>query len=793
MKSKILKHPFSIFRNLILIIFILNLNCILVKSILDSQKNKSNFSFTSLLLSFFHLNSNSFLRAENWSNPSSWNSGSVPTEGENVIIPSGKYIILDVNPPKLGAMQIDGILEFAKQDISLTAKNIMIHGTFQIGSETEKFTHKATITLNDTDTSSNIMDMGTRGIVVMGEGKLELHGESPAITKTQIANSIQPGNTNLTLKESVDWQPNDEIILGTTDYYHIGNGNALSQKVKILTITANNINFDTPSTYQRWGVLQYATTTGMSLNADNLISPPSPNTSTQTTPRILDERAHVGHLTRNILIQAEDDEVWQNQGFGVHIMIMGKATAHVDGVEIKRAGQRGRLRRYPFHWHMLSYGGTETYEDASGQYFKNSSIHNSKNRGLVIHGTNGILAENNVIFDVEGHGIFLENAVERRNTIDGNLVLFVRNSPQPLKIHESGERGSSCFWLSNPDNIIRNNIAADCANNGFWLAFPTRPFGESANVLDSDGALLNPARLRFGTFDNNTANSNRFEGIMVDNPEIDESGNISPHQYQSTTNGRNPTWPLTTLRRFTLSRYKVWKNGSNGIWDRAVWPDNYEVVAADNCGRFFAGSGSDGIIERSLVVGTSLNHLMNGIDRLAQADFAAGHTSSTPVAFATYHSAFDIKNNIVVNFLAVANTRSGAFSTDDYYIRPVEKGTIRNSGNLLVNSHAGVKLNPPFNHFTLASALHDPFGFWGPAGNYYVYDNTFLTHGKAVTLVNPGTAVSGGVSVSGPFYGFEGFVLHGVGDTPPQNQPYFDLMALFVIRWNSDRSSQLAT
>ncbi|MCG8373555.1 MAG: T9SS type A sorting domain-containing protein, partial [Balneolales bacterium] len=256
-------------------------------------------------------------------------------------------------------------------------------------------------------------------------------------------------------------------------------------------------------------------------------------------------------------------------------------------------------------------------------------------------------------------------------------------------------------------------------------------------------------------------------------------------QYWSTTVGTDIFWPYSDLRRFALCRYKVWKNIGNGIWDRSVWPDNFEVVSADNAGRFFAGSGADGLITRSLVIGTSLNHMMNGTDRPPQADFASGFSSSDPAAFATYHSTFDITNNIVINFPGVSGERSGVFSTDDYYIRPVEKGQIRNSGNLIINSHPGVKLYAPFNNFTLASALWDPHGNWGPDSNYVVYNDPFLTHGKEITNIEP-MEVSGGVSVPGPFYGFEGFVLYGVGDEYPQNQPYFDLWGLRVRRLDSE-------
>jgi len=772
----------------------LTTNCLLVKQ-LNGTESKANKSLE-ILLTFFGISSpatntnnpiTTYSDPQNWSDTSTWGSAGKPTSGQNITIPAGVHIILDENPPDLGGLIINGRLEFASKDLSLTARWIMVHGELLVGSESNPFTHNAIITLNGNDTSENTMNMGTRGIMVMG-GKLELHGVAPDVTWTKINEHAVSGVTQLKLIQPVNWKVGDQIVIAPTDFYEAGaNRTSVSQRISLSAVSGSDLTLTTGLNAFRFGLLQYPTSTGMSLSADNVVSPPVADTETKKTPTVLDERAEVGNLTRNIVIQSPEDSLWTNQGFGVHIMIMGtNATAHVEGIEIRRGGQRGRTARYPFHWHMLSYAGSQTLDDASGQYFRNSSINSSQNRGVVIHGTNGVTVRNNVIFDIKGHGIFTEDAVERRNTIDGNLVLHIRNSTQPLKNHEGGNgssRGSSCFWISNPDNTITNNTAADCNTNGFWLAFTFQPWGESATVLDTrDGLLLNPSRLQFGTFDNNTAHSNGQEGIMIDNVETDTFGNTVPFQYWSTNNGRQPQWPFPTATRFTLSNYKVWKNIGNGIWDRAVWPDNYGVVSADNCGRFFAGSGADGIIERSLVVGTSLNHLMNGTDRPAEADFASGFNSSTPVGFATYHSSFDIKENIVVNFSPVANNRSGVFSMDDYYIRPVEKGMTRNKNNRIINSHPGVKLNALFNYYTLASALLDPDGLWGPAGNYFVYDTPFLTYGKTVHTVNPNISTAGGVSVSGPFYGFEGFVLHGVGDTLPQNQDYRDLWGITIRR-----------
>lgn len=722
-----------------------------------------------------------------WSDPATWG-GHKPSAGENVTIPAGMNVLLDENPPSLGGITVEGTLEFDRKDLTLEAKWILVHGQLAIGSTFLPFEQKARLVLTGTDPAESVMGMGTRGILVMG-GTLELHGKAPARRWTKISEHAAKGTKTIKLTEEVDWKAGDEIAIAPTDYYRAGNGISITQRVGIASLNGSQLNLVDELNAFRWGLLQFPSTTGMSLSPENRVVPLVADNGLKKTPLVLDERAEVGNLTRNIVIEAPNDNLWTTQGFGVHTMIMGPtSTAHVEGVEIKRGGQRGRLARYAFHWHQLSYAGTQTLGDATGQYFRNSSINSSANRGVVMHGTNGVLIKDNVIFDVKGHGIFTEDAVERRNTIDGNLVLHVRNSTQPLKVHEGAggaERGSSGFWISNPDNIVTNNVAADCHSVGFWLPFPSQPWGLNNSVLDTrSGRLLTPNRLLFGVFDNNTAHSNGLEGILLDDVEIDNEGNTLAKQYFSTVDGKDPVWPNTTLRRFKLTNYSVWKNGDNGIWDRSAWPDNYGVVSADNCGRFFAGSGADGVIEHSLIVGTSLNHQMNGTDRPTWADFA----TSNPAAFATYHSSFDIRNNIVIGFPAAQAIRSGVFSTDDYYIRPVEKGQKRNSNNLILESHPGVKLSPaaPYNWFVLASAIWDPHGTWGPKENYFVYDTPFLTYGKTPVIINPGTAISGGVSVPGPFYGFDGFVLHGVGDTPPQNQPYMDLMGIHVKRMDQN-------
>src|SRR5690554_1675896 len=86
----------------------------------------------------------------NWSNPATWPSGKVPAAGDKVVIASGKEVILDVSPPQLSGLSIDGKLSFSdKADLELTTEWIMLHGELAIGTEARPHTRKATITLTD--------------------------------------------------------------------------------------------------------------------------------------------------------------------------------------------------------------------------------------------------------------------------------------------------------------------------------------------------------------------------------------------------------------------------------------------------------------------------------------------------------------------------------------------------------------------------------------------------------------------------------------------------------------------
>lgn len=698
-----------------------------------------------------------------WSNPATWG-GAMPPGGAEIVIPAGKVVVLDTNPPPLAGLRIDGTLRFARSHLQLTAGYIDVAGRLEIGSAADPFVHKAVITLNGAPVAGN--DGVARGLNVRPGATLALHGSAPQPAWTKLGDHAGAGSVQLTLKDSTDWKGGDVIAVGPSDWFGVDP----TERFVLAAGNGTQLQLGAPLARARWGKLQFVTRNGMSLARDSGFTPPA-----TPAPTELDERAVVANLTRNIVIQGADDEAWARSGFGAHVMVMGLASkVTIDGVELRRVGQAGTLARYPIHWHLLSYGGDGApLGDAAGHVLRNSSIWQSSQRCVVIHATNGVQVVNNICHDVKGHAFFLEDAVERRNVFDGNLALTVREpaATQRLQVHEGDvyQGGPSGFWLTNPDNVVRNNHAADAAGNGFWIAIPNKPLGLSAAVP------MRPDRLPHGVFEYNTAQSNRKPGVMLAWAPQDAAGNVGVNQYIPTEGGSDQGKRL----RFTLKRVNAFKNIEGAYRNVVSNPDYLEWTTADNGGTAFAGKVDDGLIARSLVVGTSLNNASGN---------APIKELGPLVAFATYHSMAAMRDNTIVGFPQVAGENSGAFSTNDYYVTAVDRGLVRNTNNLLIQSHPGYRVLSPnlggtkafTKESTLAGALWDANGYWGAKGQYWVYDTPFFTSGAMCQPVSP--AGANGRSCDGEYYGV------GELETDFDSTPYNFKAPIAVTRQAADGS-----
>jgi G8 domain len=492
-----------------------------------------------------------------WSNPATWG-GVVPVGGQDVTIPAGKRVVLDVQTPVLGRVSVNGeLIASHLLDVRLQAQLISVSGIgskLTIGCTAERYPRQAQIVLHGANLSDAQIAQGMKGLLASGGARIDMFGEA-RLSWSQLAASTAAGATVLSLKEpAAGWRANDQLIVAPSgldaDEYDL---------VRIASVNGAQVSLQAPMQYPHWGVLQ------------------------NYGGKSLDQRAAVGLLSRNIVIRGAGDA--DAEQLGAHVMIMD-ANAQIDGVEFRSAGQAGHPGRYPFHWHFAG--------ERPNDFIRNSSIHNSFQRAIVVHQTNGVLVENNVAFNIKNHAfVWAEDGNEVRNRFLHNLGVFTTSPAEEdfafpinsviLGNTSQAEFRSGTFWGRNFNVTLIGNIAAGSVNGmGFF-------FDRFSGGLGSDEG-------RGLVFSDNIAHSHyRPDAAGV-------AGEIYPeatfgHGLMVTTN--------VGVEEHQFRRYTGYKNYS-GAWLEDRRTRLQDAILADN------GAGAvllRGVLDDAVIVGQSANLL----------------------------------------------------------------------------------------------------------------------------------------------------------------------------------------
>jgi hypothetical protein len=583
----------------------------------------------------------------NWSDPNTWPNRKVPVAGDKVIIGRDKDVILDVSPPALGGLSIDGKLTFASNaDLELTTEWIMLHGELAIGSEASPHTRNATITLTNNVKGEDVMaGMGDRGIMISG-GTLNLHGDRTN-TWTKLSRTAEAGSTSIEVLNAAGWRVGDEIVLASTDF-----DPRQAEKRTISAIRGNRITLDKALDYMHFGKITFD----------------------------VDERGEVGLLTRNIKIQASADA--EQSFLGGHIMAMPSSKMFVEGVELHRMGQNLTLARYPIHWHLVGEG--------SGQYIRNAAIHDTYNRCVTVHGTNNLQVENNVTYNNVGHCFFLEDGIETGNQFVRNLAIQTKchtskpcdptnlapfgSTSDGLNFKTTGQDSKdvlipsdntvSTFWITNPDNVYRDNVAAGSDSTGFWLAVPEHPMGQFEGTEISRNTW--PRRTKIREFKGNVAHSN-FDAFMGDRaPRAD--GRFAVGGYISLA---DPADPNSAQVESVIEDFTAYKNRNSGIWARGEMRLYKNLKMADNGIGFTQASGNfnqsayTSRVVDSRFVGESENvgNPSTPAEKAYGRSLPFPNVADFPIrGYEFYDFHHELDNNTFVNYEDNATRKTGAIS-----------------------------------------------------------------------------------------------------------------------------------
>jgi cell migration-inducing and hyaluronan-binding protein len=478
-----------------------------------------------------------------WSHHKSWPGHRVPAAGDDVVIPEGRRILLDVSPPELRSLVVRGALVLPLADTTpraIVAGHIEVRGLLAAGSEGRRYDGRLTITLTGRSDAPGLLH---KAISVFPGGSLELHGPE-RVSWTRLAATADAGATRLSLARSVDWRPGDRIVVAPSGF---SQDEAETRVVR--AVEGTMVQLDAPLAHRHVGEpLRIA---GIDV----------------------ERRAEVGLLSRGIRL--EGDASSEGTGAGGHVIVFQGGIAHVEGVEFHRMGQRGELARYPMHWHMA--------DRAPGQYVVNSSVWRSYNRCVTVHGTHDVTVADNVCFDHTGHGYFLEDGIETNNTIAGNLGLLSR-----IGTVIPSDASPATYWITHPDNTVENNVAAGSTAFGFWYAMQDHPTGPSAT--DAVWPRFTPLR----SFRGNLAHAIHGDALHVEGIESSYSPRAG-----GLPSGEPVVAAFETFTAYQSSR-AYWSRGDHMRLKSPVFVDNGIAIQAGH-----AGGRAEGELVGGLVAGWS--------------------------------------------------------------------------------------------------------------------------------------------------------------------------------------------
>jgi hypothetical protein len=599
-----------------------------------------------------------------------------PSErGLNVVIEEGEIAYLDEST-NIDTLTINGELHCdearAAQSVELRVKTIYVNGTFQCGTTQSPYKKKMIISLKDSGMNPSIHH-GHRGIIVNNGGKLNLNGERKNAGWYKLAQTIEPGDQSLFIDQAIPraettkslypmmpWKVGDQIVVGPTGFNYLE-----AEKFTIVAISNQypyEISLDHPAEFKHYGENQIIQS--RVLGNFNL-----------------DERAEVANLSRRIVIRADeadgaiDEGIDEMSQIGGHIMVHFGGKSYIDSIELYKMGQAGIMGRYPFHWHWAF--------DVNGQYIKNSSIHHSYQRCITVHRTHSALVQNNVCYDFKGHGYFLEDGNEINNKIIGNLAMralapssnkLLLASDNILQSESQGRFPSvSGFWISNPKNIVTNNVVSGSIGTGFWMSFENQ-------VKDMQGNIVaKPIEENTLEFNYNTAHATKV-GITWDGAPGWESAN----------NPNNPDDKKIVSAHYqpsvmpTFTGLKTYKNLLTGIYFRGDTVIFKNSVVADNGWSYWVSYNQ--IIKDSVFIGRTNNNGPLVDDFFYAKSYSSGRQFKTGIVI--YDGPFEIHHS---DFLDYSTEHETYNSVDNSTIIPI---TLTGGTNKFANVTSGLYFNP---------------------------------------------------------------------------------------------------
>jgi hypothetical protein len=344
-------------------------------------------------------------------------------------------------------------------------------GTLEIGTERQPVAAgvRAELVIADQELDP-LDDVEQFGTGLIGQGAVRMHGAAIEPTFTRLTAEALKGQTTLTLEKAASgWRAGDRLVLPDT---------------RQLRTTERGENYQ-----PQWEELTVASINGATV----MLTAPLAfdHKGARNGDGAVEWLPHVGNLTRNVVVRSENP--MGNRG---HVIFNGRPdvdlryvlfkdlgrtfpgpldSAEYDANGVPRNFGTNQIGRYALHMHHVF--GPET-TPANGYQFTliGNAVDGAVKWGITVHDSHYGLIRDNVVYDAAGAAFVTEDGNESFNVFEHNFAMrsvgsgeFAPRSGYGGATADPGGEGAG-FWLRGPNNILRNNVAANVDVFGFAIA-----------------------------------------------------------------------------------------------------------------------------------------------------------------------------------------------------------------------------------------------------------------------------------------------------------------------------------
>jgi hypothetical protein len=428
-----------------------------------------------------------------WSAGSTWAGGKPPAAGDRVLVKAGHRVVYGVaSDAVIRGVTVSGVLTFAPdRDTRLNVGLIVIRPGDEYTEE--GFDCEAHVAEPDPHTPRPALEVGTSDrpvtksalirlhfvpgmnkescpAIVCCAGRWDSHGRPISRSWVKLGATAKAGDTAVTLAEPVTgWKPGDRVILTGTSSLGPKESKSFTEERVVTAADGAKLTLDKPLTLTHLGDGDY--------------------------------RGEVANLSRNVVVESADPD-----GERAHTMFHRGSAGSLTYTEFRHLGKKGVLGRYALHFHLCG-------DTMRGSSVVGNSIWDSHNRWLTIHGTQYLVARDNVGYKSVGHGYFLEDGTEVYNVLDRNLAVGATPGKKlPKQVLPFDANDGAGYWWANSLNSFTRNVAAECGQYGYrYEATPTSALKLVFPVRQPDGSRkpTDVRTLPFVRFDDNEVHTGR--------------------------------------------------------------------------------------------------------------------------------------------------------------------------------------------------------------------------------------------------------------------------------------------